>query len=88
MSECPAGEPSRGEPTMKKKRPRYRVETFKMLIMAVGVFALTFWARDGGFTKSEGIITAAICSFISFFLGRISVPEGGMPSDHYDQISE
>lgn len=69
---------------MKTKRQRYRSETFKFLVLVVGLFGIGFWLRERGFTKQEGIILVTVCSFISFCLGRISVPEGGVPPAHAD----
>lgn len=69
---------------MSPKRRKYGVETFKMVLLVGGVFALMFYARDGGFSKAEGIVAVLICSFISFFLGRISVQPG--PPEQDDDI--
>jgi hypothetical protein len=71
---------------MKCKRAKYRPESFKMGCIIVGFFAICFAVRDGGFSKFEGIIIIAFCSFISFFLGRISVPEDGeFPKDDQEK---
>jgi hypothetical protein len=67
---------------MKNRRPRYRRVTFQILAMVAGFFALCFFARYDGFTKTEGMCIIAFCSFISFFLGRMSVPDDGeFPKD-------
>jgi hypothetical protein len=61
---------------MCSKRPEYRAETFKMVLLIGGFFAVGFYLRNGGFTKTEGIALAVICSVVWFFLGRIAVPPG------------
>jgi hypothetical protein len=71
---------------MKYKRARYRPETFKMVIVVAGFFAICLAIHNGGFSKTEGIVTIAFCSFISFFLGRISVPDDGeFPKDDQEK---
>jgi hypothetical protein len=47
-----------------------------MMLLVAGFFAVALYLRSGGFTKTEGIVVAMICSFVWFFLGRISVPPG------------
>ncbi len=69
---------------MKSTRLRYRAETFKIMLLVAGVFAVALYLRTGGFTKTEGIVLAVICSFVWFFLGRISVPSE--PPEQDDDI--
>lgn len=60
---------------------RYRAETFKIVLMVGGVFAVGLFFNNSGFTKTEGIVLAVICSIVWFVLGRISVPPGPPEQD-------